>query len=301
MPGYQHETYARSLEEFGTPRHLAKSDGWILTREIAGSTLQDSMGCYPIFSCRNWSLLHEDLSSQDNNLVSLTLVTDPFGNYELDCLKDSFPDLLIPFKLHYVVELSQPPDTFVQAHHRKNAQKALQSTFVEHMLPSDVLLAEWVGLYDNLIARHHIRGISAFSFRSLAAQLRVPGLVVFRAGFEGGCAGMTLWYVQGDVAYYHLGAYSDEGYKRKASFALFWKSIEYFRETGLRWLSLGAGAGMQQTEDGLTRFKSGWATGTRTAYLCGRIINRTAYNELSESRGLRESAFFPAYRSGETI
>ncbi|MBK7653160.1 MAG: hypothetical protein IPJ20_23890 [Flammeovirgaceae bacterium] len=66
---------------------------------------------------------------------------------------------------------------------------------------------------------------------------------------------MLLWYVQGNVGYYHLGAYSSEGYKLNVSFALFWTLLDYFSKEGLQWLSLGAGAGINGDEnDGLTRF-----------------------------------------------
>ncbi len=299
--GYQHKTYAQSFEEFGTPIHLAKSDSWILTQDIPGTAFRDAIGCYPIFCCSDWSFLAADLTKQNDSIISLTMVTDPFGKYDQACLKKCFPSLVIPFKQHHVVELSQNRDLFVHPHHKKKARKALQAVSAEPLSPSDTLLVEWIGLYDNLIARHHIRGISAFSTRSFATQFRVPGLVIFRAEYEADCVGMILWYVMGDVAYYHLGAYNDAGYRFKASFALFWESIVYFKELGLRWLSLGAGAGKQQREDGLTRFKSGWANCTRTAYLCGRIFNQTAYEELVEKRRQMDTKFFPAYRSQENV
>jgi len=302
MSGYGHKWYVESLSEFGVPQHLQKSDGWILARQIPGTTLQDAMGCYPIFSCRDWSLLQEDLDIVGDELVSLTIVSDPFGEYDQKSLKACFPDLVIPFKQHHIVELSHHPDLFVHPHHQKNAKRALLAVSVDCLPPSDSLLVEWIGLYDHLIIRHNIEGISAFSPKSFTDQFRVPGLIIFRAAYEDNCIGMILWYVQGDVAYYHLGAYSPDGYDLKASFALFWKSIEYFRETGVRWLSLGAGAGMQQKEDGLTRFKSGWATGTRIAYLCGRIFNQAAYNELSGRYAhIQGRAFFPVYRNGGTV
>jgi hypothetical protein len=47
------------------------------------------------------------------------------------------------------------------------------------------------------------------------------------------------------------------------------------------------------------RFKRGWSTGERTVYLCGRILNRPKYAELSE-RAVAEPGYFPAYRKGES-
>jgi hypothetical protein len=111
---------------------------------------------------------------------------------------------------------------------------------------------------------------------------------------------MLLWYVQGPVAYYHLGAYSPRGYELRASFALFWFATEYFAARGLKWLNLGAGAGIKDDgRDGLSRFKKGWSTGTRPAYLCGRVFDRPAYKKLTTETNLTGTRYFPVYRAGE--
>ena len=158
----------------------------------------------------------------------------------------------------------------------------------------------WCRLYETLIARHGITGIAAFSPASLAAQLAVPGMVAVRADCEGQTVGMVLWYRSGDVAYYHLGAYDARGYALRASYAIFATSMRVLAEQGVRWLSLGAGAGVRtDADDGLTRFKRGWATGTRTAYLCGRILDRPAYTTLCRARAVSPGTYFPGYRSGE--
>jgi hypothetical protein len=151
-----------------------------------------------------------------------------------------------------------------------------------------------------LIARHGIRGFSAFSREALDRQLRVPGIVAFRAIYEEKSVGMTLWYTQGDLGYYHLGAYSDIGYRLRASYGLFQSAIEYFAAGGLRWLDLGAGAGVGGGgKDGLSQFKRGWSTGTRTAYFCGRIFDRKRYMEILKAKGISATRYFPAYRNGE--
>jgi lipid II:glycine glycyltransferase (peptidoglycan interpeptide bridge formation enzyme) len=109
---------------------------------------------------------------------------------------------------------------------------------------------------------------------------------------------MTLWYVLGNVGYYHLGAYNHAGYELRASFALFWRAIEHFAAKGLRWLNLGAGAGLEgSSTDGLSRFKRGWSTGT--AYFCGRIFDRAKYSEVVKASGVSAADYFPAYRKGE--
>lgn len=299
LSGYLHPQYAQSLAEFGEPVLLPRCQGWLLQRPIGATAHRDAMGCYPLFACQDWRCLHEDLQAVGDRWVSVVLVADPFGNHTDEVLARCFPDLWRPFKDHFVVDLSQPLAKTAAENHRRNARKALAAVQV-HRCPAPVNeLDTWVALYDHLIRLRQIRGLRAFSRRSFAGQLQVPGLVAFQAQHEGRPVGMVLWYVQGAVAYYHLAAYSPDGYQLRASFALFWRSLEYFAETGLRWLNLGAGAGLRSGEDGLTRFKRGWATGVRPAYLCGRIFDRAAYAELARERQVDPSAYFPAYRQGE--
>ena len=111
---------------------------------------------------------------------------------------------------------------------------------------------------------------------------------------------MTLWYEQAPAAYYHLGAYDDAGYAHGAAYALFAAALAHFRGR-VPWLALGAGAGVTGDEgDGLTRFKRGWATGTRTAVLGGRVLDAAAYARLAAGRAADAGAppgFFPAYRA----
>ena len=297
--GYQHRAYAEALSGLGTPLFLPRSRGWLLQRTIPGTGMRDATGVYPLFSCANWDALGDDLDALAGRLVSTVLVADPFGEYSNDQLQRWFPDVMRPFKEHFVVDLSRDPATFVAKNHRRNARKALQVVTVSRCLPAEQWAGQWTALYRLLVQKHKIRGPAAFSDRSLTAQLRVPGLVAWRAEASGETVGMVLWYVQGDVGYYHLAAYSDAGYRLRASFALFWRSLAYFAAGGLRWLNLGAGAGLEAAEDGLTRFKRGWSTGTRTAMLCGRVFDRTKYDALTNVRQIGATSYFPAYRLNE--
>ncbi len=298
--GYLHSRYAESLAKFGTPLELSRCGGWILMRQIAGFNLTDAMGCYPLFACQDWSQLPADLEVLVGKLVSLALVTDPFGEYDLTDLRNCFPDVVKPFKKHFVVDLSCSMDTFVHPHHRRYARKALRELYVEKCANPAQFVDDWTALYKMLIEKHDINGIACFSKEAFAKQLAVPGMVAFRAVYDDKIVGMLLWYIQGDVAYYHLGSYSPHGYELRASFALFWLAIHYFAANGLRWLDLGAGAGIDgKGTDGLTRFKRGWSTGTRTAYFCGRVFDHTKYSELVQATNAFATKYFPAYRAGE--
>ncbi len=292
--GYLHPQYASSLAEFGVPRELPRSGGWILERSIPGTMFSDAMGCYPLFACRDWSQLAADLEDVAQDLVCLSVVTDPFGEYDEALLEECFPDKVVPFKEHFHIDLEQPMEEYIQREHRRNARRALKRLQVEQCRDESKAGEDWTQLYEHLIDRHEITGIRAFSPTVFALQFQVPGLVAFRASHEGALAGMALLYVRDDVAYIHLSACSPLGYEMDASSALYWRVIEYCRDRGLKWLNLGAGAGVNHdASDGLTRYKRGWSTGARTVYFCGRIFDRETYAQVVATAWRPRHGLFP--------
>lgn len=299
--GYRSVEYASALHHLGTPRAIDACGAWLLERSVPDNDARDAIGCYPLFCCADWSRLADDLAAlASSGIVSVVLVADPFGNWTTEMLRDCFPDLCRPFKRHYVCDLTSSPEQFVHVHHRRNVRKALQCVEVERCESAVEHLGDWVRLYGILGERHGIEGLADFSRESFRGQLAAPGMVAFRAVANGTTVGMLLWFVQNGVAYYHLGAYDNEGYRCRASFALFWKSIEQFRAAGVRWLDLGGTAGVHDADDGLARFKRGWSSGSRTAYLCGRVLDRERYDALVHAAGggrADGNGFFPAYRA----
>ena len=298
MTGYLHPLYAESLAEFGAPRRLVRCGGHLLARKIPDGAGQDAMGCYPLFCCHDWSGLREDLEEAHDQLVSVALVTDPLGGYEEPLLRKTF-DVVRPYKEHFVADLGGPWQESISARHRKYARRALREISVGVLPEPHDGLNDWDRLYAHLVARHGITGLRAFSRASFAAQLRVPGMVAFRATAGAETVGMHLWYTQGDAAYSHLSAYSDAGYELRVSSALNWAANEHFAGK-VRWLVLGAGAGTSAGDGGgLTDYKRGWSTGARQVYFCGRTLNPAHYEALSRARGGPATDYFPAYRRGE--
>jgi len=300
MQGYIHPGYADSLMEFGTPHSLPLSRGCILKRQIPGTSLHDAMGCYPLFCCKNWAGFYEDIQAlgQDRGLVSLSLVADPFGGQQLADLKRCF-DVVIPFKEHYVADLQRPLDEIVSKRHSRKVRRALRTVQVNACVQPYELLNEWVELYRNLIDRHGITGIKAFSEEAFIKQLSLPGTYMLRASLDGVTIGAKIYYLQGDVVHCHLGAVSPKGYEVGAFFALDCFALEYFADKA-RWHNLGGGSGFSnECNDGLCRYKRGWATETRTCYFCGKIFDERSYAELISNKVIAPTTYFPAYRKGE--
>jgi len=293
--GYYHRDYAASLSEFGSPRFLGGSRAWVLERPVPGLPYRDASACYPLFCCYDWSKLSGDIDALPPDLLSLSMVTDPFGCFDPDALGKCF-DRFLPFKVHYVADLTKPLETFVSKHHRYYARKALARMQVEVTDTPAAYVSEWTGLYGNLAKRHHLSSISTFSRQAFAAQLAVPGMIMMRAIHEGETSGAHLWALHDGVVHSHLTAFSDRGYGLMASYALHWAALEYFRGK-VAWLNLGGPAGLNPgRQDGLAQFKRGWASDTRNVYFCGRILNKNGYGEAIARRGVRGSNFFPEYR-----
>lgn len=295
LTGYSHPRYAASLAEFGKPRELPFSRGWLLERAVPGSPDRDGMGCYPMFSAKNWPGLSKDLPLIGAELVSVALVADPFGEYVPAELRLWF-DRVVAFKEHYVVDFSQ--SLHISKHHAYYSRKAATAATIEFGPPPEGFAAQWSELYACLVCRHGLRGIKAFSKTSFELQMKVPGMVVFRAIKDGSLIGAHLWYQQENVAYSHLAGTTERGYELSCSYAIYSAAIDFFRSR-VRWIDLGAGAGATAHHDGLSRFKAGWSNSCRPAYFCGRILNPERYDVLTKNVRSEDNDYFPAYRRGE--
>ena len=143
--GYAHPGYAASLEEVGSSRPLSGCGGWLLERPIAGTPHRDAMGCYPLFACRDWSRLPEDLDALRDELVSVVLVADPFGPGD-EVLHRCF-DRVVPFKEHFVVDLARPVPGGPSGHHRRNSRRALREHIVERVERPTEFAGKWTTLF----------------------------------------------------------------------------------------------------------------------------------------------------------
>lgn len=297
--GYRHPEYALSLAEYGQPRVLENSGGWVLERPIPHTGHRDAMGPYPLFHCRDWRALPEDLAClREAGMVSLVLVTDPMlGEGERKVF--SHFDVAEPFKTHYLSVLDRPPERTVSKHHRYYARKAARELEVD--VPEAPLnhLDEWCALYEALVGRHGVTDLRTFSREAFRRLLSMPGVILFRALRQGRAVGAQIILIQGNVAFAHLAAFSDEGYRLGASYLLDWAAMDHLRgRAGV--LNWGGGAGLEGAdESGLAKYKQGWATERGTSYLLGAVLDRSVYERLAGAAEDTTRAYFPRYRAGE--
>ena len=189
----------------------------------------------------------------------------------------------------------------VSKHHRYYARKALLELEVEAVSQPESFLDEWTVLHQHIVRRHGIFGIRAFSRNAFLKQFGTPGFVLLRARYETRTVAAMMFFVQEDVAHAHVLGCNAEGYARGALYAIIWHTFDFFDDS-VRWCNLmgvpGAGDG---NAENIRRFKQGWTRATRTAYLCGRVLNRDKYDRLAASCKAGNMSYFPIYRAGELL
>ena len=298
--GYRHPHYAASFSEWARPLHLPGSNGWLLARQIPGTPHWDAMGTYPLFCCDDWTQLGNDLSNIAMDLVSVVLVTDPFGNYTQQCLDASF-DNARHFKDHFVVDLTRPLEENVTKKNRATARRALRKVRVQLVPDPAGCIDTWMDLYTGMIRRQKVTGIRNFSRESFLMQLKTPGAFVFEAVAEDQVIGLDMIYVDNDTAYGHVCAFNELGYTLRASYATRWRMLEFLKGR-VRFLDFGASVGTEANseDDGLASYKKRWCSVTRPVFLCSAVFDQKVYDQLSRQHsGPEKVAYFPAYRRGE--
>lgn len=299
-PGYLSKQYASSFEEFGEPLLLPRSGGWILVRKIPGTMSHDAMGLYPLLFCTEWEALQADLQQVSGEIVSFSAVTDPLADPPLEDWR-SWAHIVRPYKTHYVADLSQPLESFVSKSNLRGARRALESLRVEiNPWDASANLDSWSRLYRELVRRHDIKGLQKFSRNAFRHQLSVPGIVYVQALLDGCPVGANIVYLQDQVSYGHLSAFSQAGYESRAPAAIKWTLLRYL-STRVKVHSLGGGAGVKTSNnDGLVAYKKSWTNSTRVAHFLGVVTNPEAYADLLRTRTTGSgdaTSFFPAYRA----
>ena len=227
------------LPSSALPSAPPRSGGWVLERGIPGGHARDAMGCYPLFVCQDWRALEADLEELDG-LVSVSLVTDPFGDYDEDGLAAMFSRRRHPVQAAFRHRFEPSARRHRLAPPPLLCAQGARSRVGRTVRDAGAYLDEWIELYGHLIARHSCTGIKAFSRAAFASQLRIPGIVMLRATCEGETVGAHLWYRQGDVVHSHLAAMNARGYELMASYALYWFALQNFAGEA-SWLNLGVG------------------------------------------------------------
>ncbi len=280
------KAFAQSLEFI----FLEEAKIFVVKRPIPGTSFYDAVGCYPLSPISETGNLGKDfIKLKEHNIISLVLVTDPFFSPAQDQLRDFF-DHVVKFKEHYLCDLSGNNE--YSSHHRYEIRKALKSLEVRKIDFKDYIV-EWNKLYQNLIDKHGIKGVQAFS-KEYFLELQNINPLMFGAFSDGTLVSAHLWFEHSDYAYSHLAASNEIGYKLSAAYPLIDASLKYFRESGVKMVDLGGDSGTTDLKGKLAFFKKGFSNMSKFCYLCGKIIDKSIYDKLSS--GI-DTNYFPAYRA----
>ncbi len=297
--GYLHPDYARSFAGIGEPVRLEQAGGWLLRRPIAGGPRFDLAAPYPLFFCSDLSQLARDLEGlevEGSGPVSAVFITDPFEDGSVTQVLAGF-DLVTPFKSHYVAPLDRPWRSYCRKRHRRYARRARRELEICRVDDPASRAEIFWRLYRDLAGR--ASDLRRLSREIVAAHLRLPGLALFEAADASRVLGLASYMEVGDRAYAHLIAMSPEARRRFATHGLYAAALDYYQERAAA-IDFGGNAGpADDPEDGLSRFKQGWTAEVRTAYLCGKILDREVYDSLCAAAGPAGSGYFPAYRASE--
>lgn len=299
--GYRRADYAAAVARGGEVQHLPRSGGFLIRRPVPGTMgFTDAMAPYPFLCCAGWNGLADDLAELPPDIVTVTAVTDPFADLDAEGLSACFNAMARPYKQHFTIRLDQPLESFADPRKIAYARGALRKADVECCANPGDHMEDFLRLYGVLVERHGIRGAGLMDEASLRAQAEVPGFRLFRAVRQGRTIAMVVIMERADTGYFHFILADEEGYRCSASYALVRVIADTYRQQGFRALSIGAGAGaFGSGDDGLTAFKRAWSSGSRTAFLCGHIRDRAAYDSLTAAKGQAATSYFPAYRAGE--
>lgn len=289
---YRDAAYAKALSGAGDPIEVTAWGTWALRRPIPGGTLLDAAGLYPLVAFgENADLGAGRYFLESSGLVSFVGVTDPFTAPTPEMLASVF-DVCRPFKQHAVIDRRVGPPDFSR-HHRSEIKRAARRCVVEK-LPLSNHIDRWVELYEELITHRNITGMAAFSRQYFERLASMPTIGCFAARHADGIVAMSLWLRSDRIAYYHLAASNSIGYGVSASYLIQAAAIEEYADCDV--INLGGVAGFKDSgDDGLARFKRGFANSSATAHLCGMVLDREVYAALAA--GGDESGYFPAYRA----
>lgn len=297
MTNYPYTTaqYAQAFTD-NKPLELPHSQRWILQRAIGNTPYNDLLACYPRFPLASLPALEKDLANLTNQQwVTLTLVSDAILIADITLLPSLF-DLARPFKQHYLHSPDKP--IAFSKHHRYEIKQALQHCTIREINFADYL-EPWCALYQRLVTRHQVTGLLNFNhhyFQQLAAMKNL----ITRGAFDRHhrLIGMHLWFQDNAHLYSHLAANNEAGYESGAAYAIYNSIIQEFGSTHT--IDFGSAAGhANDPQNGLTRFKKGFANHSAWSYLCGKILNKEHYRLLTGTDCIKPDVpYFPPYHRG---
>ena len=301
---YASRAYASTWSHVGDVVAMPRSGVHLLARRVHGTARHDLASPHPRIVAEDLSALRDDL--RDTRVdgrapLSSVLVLDPA--LDEDAVRAAFDGAAVvrPFKTHHLSDLRLPAEQRSSSHHRYYARRSAKDLAFEVLEATALrarraqVLDDVMTMYAVLVERHGIAPDARLTRASVADLLGLDEAYLVRADLDGRTVGAMLWLLDGDRAYNHLHVMADEGYRRRAAYGLYAAALDHAAGRGATVADIGAGAGANDDpDDGLARFKQGWGTERRTAWLVGTVHDAVGYAEVCGTSG--PGGWFPAYR-----
>lgn len=304
MLGYNSLLYAKSFEGVGKLISSKHGDISLLERDIPGTNEKDLISLYPLNTSPEGFYtssegFYDDLRDKDH--VSATLILSPLFDlpYGVSDLKERDWDIIKDYKEHYIVDLSKP--IWMASDHWDKVRTFAKTGYEVSMrvlYPHNVVdyARRFHKLYQTLVKKRGIEGVTNFSEQSIIRQFQVPGLLVFEVLDErGDPMAIRTFYLDGqDNCYFHLGAASHKAFAKAPghSQAIHYEAITYLKQLGLSKLVLGSIPDVGG--EGLRSFKQGFSNmETKTNLIVMKVLNQDIYDKLVSSRN---TEYVPPYR-----
>jgi hypothetical protein len=286
---YGTDGYAKSLPHVGGAFAVPEWGSHILIRPVPGG-FRDAVGPYPVTALAPDADIEAGLARlAAAGFVSIVLVLDDGLRPPVEALA-AF-DFARPFKTHYLHDRTLAPFAYGK-HHRYEIKRARGQVRAREIALADHLDA-WQRLYGELQERHDLAGVHAFPEAHFRLLSGLAGIRMFGAFADDELVSAHLFVTHGHHAISHLAASNARGYKLGAAYAVNDAALDGLDACTVINFGGGAGSG-DDPSGGLARFKAGFSNRTAPSLLCGKVLDRLVYGNLSG--GAATGDFFPAYR-----
>ncbi len=262
----------------------------------------------PNFIKQCWMATHQYWRSR--KICSAFLRLHPILNEDLDLSIEQIDSNVVCNRSEIIIcDLDRSLDELWQQtrrNHRTKIAKLKKSGFTVRMVPIDLYLDRFIDIYHETMYRVNASSNYFFEKSYFDALVSALGNRIYLCvvELEDKIAAAMLVTEFSGIVQYHLGGTKTEFLPQSPNTILFSYIIEWGKNRYNRYLNLGGGLGGQQ--DSLYHFKAGFSKQTKTFATIGSIVDRERYDYLLNLRAkalkitvdeLKNSAFFPAYRS----
>ena len=294
MTGLHQSGFASAL---GEAYRLEHANGWVLKRQIRDDGLFDLRSPYPNFAETDFTKINLDLKSliKEKKAVALTIRSDSLSESNVLTTKANW-DWFKEFKTHYITDLSGDWRSSA-ARNALRYEKRARQTFEYEVTTTPLAFAK--DLHDlNRIILQRTQGPtqSQLNIETLKQQIGLAGAVLIKASNGSGLQALGLFMQSKNRAYAYLLGSTNEARDDYVIYGLYGFALDLFSNR-VTYVDFGGAPGMYDNFDHpVAKFKRLWTNKMAKSYICGKIIRKDIYGQLTDDAPIEHADYFPGYR-----